>query len=431
MYDFNLSENQRYLIYNGVKYDKYIIDDKGKIYSLHRNRNLKTRKDGYAFVMITDYPGHDRRICVHRALFNSFHPDVDITNLEIDHIDGDHYNNDLSNLEPVTSSENKSRAAKNDMVRKGKNKWTEDNVRKICEELASSNVPSLADIAVRNNTSVQRVMQIKNRKRWSTISKDYVWADVTQKMDVLSDDVVRDICQALQDGESQASITRRLGIDHRAISNIYNRRTHKDISKDYQFDLTDEKRMNLQKGEIVKEFINKEGKTTNLIVSNMGRFFRKGTLKELKLICDKNRDAEPRVDAIVGDERKHTHYTCKVVVASLFCANPNNEKHVIYKNGVVGDLRASNLKFESLNTLKKINGTFDKMVALKSGENNHGSKLKKVDVYRILQLHFEYGVTRTNLANVFGVHPPCIDKILCGQRWHPVYEDYMQNRKNV
>ena len=421
---FNLLENQRYLIYNGVKYDKYIIDEKGNIYSLYCNKYLKQRKDGYVFVMISDRLGHSRRICVHRAIYNSFNPEVDITNLEIDHIDGDHYNNDLSNLEPVTASENKARSAKNDMVRKGKNKWNEEAVRKICEDLASPNVLSLSEIAVRNNTSVQRVIKIKKRERWSEISKDYVWSDVSEKLNILSDDIVRDICQALQDGEPQSSIERRLGVDHRTISDIYHRRTHKDISENYQFDLTDEKRMNLQKGEVVKEYFNKDGLMTNILASNMGRFFSKKTLKELKLIYDKDRNGEPRVNGIVGDGKKYIRFYCKVIVTSLFCANPYNKKFVIYKNGIVGDLRASNLKFESFNELRRMNRTYEKMVDMKSGENNPLSKLKKEDVYRILRLYFEQKMPRKDIADLYGVKTPGIEKIIYGQRWRSVYNDY-------
>lgn len=53
---------------------------------------------------------------VHRVIYQAFHPDEDITGLQIDHIDGNRYNNRVDNLRTCTRLENAHFAAQ---IRRG------------------------------------------------------------------------------------------------------------------------------------------------------------------------------------------------------------------------------------------------------------------------------------------------------------------------
>lgn len=88
-------------------YSNYLIDTNGRVYSTIRNKYLKPH------IMTIGYPAytllHDTRgrICVpvHRLLANTFLPNPE-NKREINHIDGDKTNNQLSNLEWVHGYEN-------------------------------------------------------------------------------------------------------------------------------------------------------------------------------------------------------------------------------------------------------------------------------------------------------------------------------------
>ena len=65
----------------------------------------------YPFIFISHGNGKTKSITVHRLLAEAFLDDFD-PNLQVDHIDGDKSNNDLSNLRMVTSVQNMRAARK-------------------------------------------------------------------------------------------------------------------------------------------------------------------------------------------------------------------------------------------------------------------------------------------------------------------------------
>jgi len=86
----------------------YVVDG-GVVY--HKGGNpLRARKDGK--FMMTDRNGKSLRVHVGRVLFAAY-PDfyrVDSAHTEIDHIDGDHGNNEPGNFRPVTTQQNRALA---------------------------------------------------------------------------------------------------------------------------------------------------------------------------------------------------------------------------------------------------------------------------------------------------------------------------------
>ena len=101
-------------------YSGYIINDKGEVIrkaaTVLRNgmiKNIKQRKlkenrnkKGYVSVNLSN-GACTKKQYVHRLVYEAFHPEEDISHMEIDHKDTDRQNNNLSNLRAVTSKENK------------------------------------------------------------------------------------------------------------------------------------------------------------------------------------------------------------------------------------------------------------------------------------------------------------------------------------
>lgn len=81
-------------------------------------------KDGYYRVRLTLANGKRRNFPVHRLVLGMFSPINNMTELQVNHIDGNKHNNSLENLEWCTSKENIHHAMRiglrND---KGENNW--------------------------------------------------------------------------------------------------------------------------------------------------------------------------------------------------------------------------------------------------------------------------------------------------------------------
>ena len=101
------------LIRNG-KYQfrvNYYADDNGHIWSESKQDYMTEYddKNGYkkVLLMTLDKPaGKGHRFSVHRLILSTFNPIKNMQNLTVDHIDGNHQNNSLSNLRWMTIEEN-------------------------------------------------------------------------------------------------------------------------------------------------------------------------------------------------------------------------------------------------------------------------------------------------------------------------------------
>lgn len=83
----------------------YSIDIDGNIWSYHNSKmKLKAHKSKYIEISLRK-DGIDRRYKVHRLIANAFIPNPDHLP-QINHIDGDKYNNKIDNLEWVTNADN-------------------------------------------------------------------------------------------------------------------------------------------------------------------------------------------------------------------------------------------------------------------------------------------------------------------------------------
>ena len=167
----------------------YYVSNYGRVYSKLYNCLLRPRLVGHGYLIVTlrakDNTSADR--LVHRLVLMAFDPSSEL--LQVNHIDGNKLNNfygndpfhiDQSNLEWVTSKENNMHAIQSGLRKIGEDAsfsvLNNNQVRKICEALelgySYSEVYKYAEIPNTNRYKAI-IAQIKARKNWTRISKDY------------------------------------------------------------------------------------------------------------------------------------------------------------------------------------------------------------------------------------------------------------------
>lgn len=121
--------------------DYYTITSEGKIFS-DNSGEMKLRnksKTDYQIINLSKEDGTKKTFRVHRLVLMAFNLVKDFETLEVNHIDGNKKNNNLSNLEWVTCSENQKHAFQLGLQkpRRGEksnlSKLTKENIEEIFE----------------------------------------------------------------------------------------------------------------------------------------------------------------------------------------------------------------------------------------------------------------------------------------------------------
>ena len=144
----------------------------------YKERIINLKKTNRGYTNITLYKnGIRKHFNVHRLVADTFI--LNPNNLsEVNHKDGNKENNSINNLEWVTNMENMQHAIRNNLTRKvhgeevGGVKLTERDVLQICE-LLKSGTDSLAQIGKKYNVSKHCIFDIKRKKSWAWLTKDY------------------------------------------------------------------------------------------------------------------------------------------------------------------------------------------------------------------------------------------------------------------
>lgn len=179
------------VIYKNVKRGLYTIDEYGNIFSKYKNDYLipSLDKDGYKRIALSG-GGRDSKIYVRIANLVAYtfigHPPNDMVDPTVNHIDGDNCNNHYSNLEWMERGENSSiRNIKPKGELNGQHILTEKNVIEICELILEGKLP-LVEIGRRFNVHKSTISNIKRKKAWIHITKDYNFKTKKQKNKVES-----------------------------------------------------------------------------------------------------------------------------------------------------------------------------------------------------------------------------------------------------
>ena len=126
-------------------YDKYYISDEGKVYSdkYNERRELIPRKchKGYLYVNLCKNGKYKSKM-IHRLVAKYFLDNYS-DNLQVNHIDGNKENNNVSNLEMVTQTENMRHAVKMGLhvSLKGEEYWCSKLTEKEVKEIREKYIP--------------------------------------------------------------------------------------------------------------------------------------------------------------------------------------------------------------------------------------------------------------------------------------------------
>ena len=233
----------------------YSISNYGTVINKLTGRQLSASitDDGYARIGLRTINGGSNQFLIHRIVMMTFHPVANQNELEVNHLYGVKLDNRDTQLEWTTTLENSHHAFNtglNNNIRENHAKalLTNDQVHLICKGLSegkSFNEIKI-DIGETPVKDIDRAIRcIKDRKAWTSISKDYIFKEYPNKRNLFTDDEVVIICKLLESGTGFRDILIQLGFDINAMSttdlqnmcdiigDIRNGNRYKHISKNF------------------------------------------------------------------------------------------------------------------------------------------------------------------------------------------------------
>lgn len=224
-------------------YSKYVIKSNGEIYSLYKNITMNQvlqERIGYYRIQLKADDGTKNTILVHRLVALAFIPNPE-NKPEVNHIDGNKLNNDVSNLEWTTKHENMKHAhllklRDNNGTGNPRNLLTEKEVLDIYDKLLDG--ARVSDLATSYNVSRPTISDIKSKRNWQELLSDLPDIRHNAKQESLSENTVRWICSELQQGTRVCDIlkkSRNKNITEYQIFNIKRKRTFLYISCNYSW----------------------------------------------------------------------------------------------------------------------------------------------------------------------------------------------------
>ncbi len=227
------------MFYKVPTFESIEVSEEGILRKISTGRVLKPYedKDGYwRFKIWEGSPVRGRNLPLHRALALAFIPNPE-NKPQVNHKDSNRKNNNISNLEWVTAKENSIHASNYGFLNKGvdnpNNVYKPEQIKEVCRLLEQGvNLPSIVKLT---GVSKNCIFSVKSRECWLDISKKYSIPAVKNKM---STDTAHKICKLLQEGKSTtqvASLLKDLGVTRGIALHIKNRKTFKQVSKDYNW----------------------------------------------------------------------------------------------------------------------------------------------------------------------------------------------------
>lgn len=152
-------------------FHNYVVSSKGEIWSNYKNDFLIPQDNGIGYMkVVLRVDGKPKNVYVHRLVAECFLPNPKGLK-EVNHIDGNKRNNNLSNLEWCTGLENKNHAAKTGLTNRGErnhaHKLTEEQIRSIRSEYVyGSRDKGQYALAKKYGVSQTAIRYILNGRNW-------------------------------------------------------------------------------------------------------------------------------------------------------------------------------------------------------------------------------------------------------------------------
>lgn len=167
-----------------ITLDNYMVSNLGRIksYMHDKPKILKQFLLNSGYVYLCLYQDSVKHWCsIHRIVALSMIPipqelsDYNITELEIDHRDGDKTNNTVTNLRWSTSSDNKYYAYGIGIKKQGEEspvaKYSNEQITEVCDLLETNT--NIRDIYEITNVDTGTISAILSGKQWKSISSNY------------------------------------------------------------------------------------------------------------------------------------------------------------------------------------------------------------------------------------------------------------------
>lgn len=203
--------------------DKYMISNKGRIFSYNKDDILKELKANnnntkkYYRVLLRNELNKSNHISVHRAVLSSFNPVPNMDELTVNHIDGDKSNNCLENLEWCTNIENIHHACNNGL-RGDSDSITDETIIKIID-LANKGISDL-EISKIVNLKVNTVENVRIGHNYMKNRLKKLELEPVHILNRITDDIIRDVIRMANNGMSDISIANELGLKYNTVKNI-------------------------------------------------------------------------------------------------------------------------------------------------------------------------------------------------------------------
>ena len=208
-----IAEDFRLIDLWNIKKDAYYISPDGKIFSVYSNNIMKHKldKDGYyELSLYTRESGNKKFWKVHQLVAKIYlgEPPEYIKDPTVDHIDGDRLNNHYTNLRWMERAVNSS-IRKNKGVGETNHEaiLNEKQVIEICEMLIQ-NFKTLQEIADLYNVHKTTISNIKRKKSWRYLTKEYNFKKKKQKNKEESIKQKEEILKLLETGTSAKDIVK-------------------------------------------------------------------------------------------------------------------------------------------------------------------------------------------------------------------------------
>lgn len=167
--------------------DYYTVTSDGEFYSDNSGKMKTRNKPGtdYQIINFQQINGKKKTFRAHRLVLMAFNPVENMSQLEVNHKDGDKRNNALDNLEWCTSSDNQKHAYRTGLhqSRKGEksnfSKLSEEDVKKVFE-LRKQGLTQ-QKIAEEVGCTRSNISYILNKKTWQIESSTTISQESTLK----------------------------------------------------------------------------------------------------------------------------------------------------------------------------------------------------------------------------------------------------------